>query len=354
MKQVKKIQTGKAPWAALRFFRWFCHPSFREEIEGDLEELYNKNCQKFGLGMAKAMYCKQVVLLFRPSVIAGVHHLFPHKLPNMKKLQWLQLAALNALVITCIFLPFLPGPYDKLSLALSMAAQLLGYIGLLLVPIGALWLIQEIKKKAGKVAAYNNWNSGYYYAITATVVCVFFSLFFALILLMSVGISACIIALVAVAIILFRQVVAIRKLKNNSQQVFNTAPLYFLSVPLIAFAVCSFFVSPVSNYSREYAIQQGQQLVAVIEKYKAEKGAYPQSLESVYYVAEIPKPSIMGISEFVYELNGDSYNVAFVQHQHLGATKEVVMYNKNDEHNVKGYFAKHDAKQLHWKYYWLD
>ncbi|MES2848665.1 MAG: permease prefix domain 2-containing transporter [Bacteroidota bacterium] len=351
---MKEVRQNKPPVMALKFFRWFCHPSLREAIEGDLEELYHKNNEKFGSKKATGMYCREVLSLLRPSVIVSIHHLLPNKFSNMKKFHWLQLVALNVLVITCILLPFLPGPYDTLSLSLSMAAQLSGYIGLLLVPIGALWLIQEIKKRTGKVAILNNWRSGYYYAITATVVCVLFSVFFALILLMSMGISACVIALSITAIILYRQVAAIRKLKHSSHKIFNTAPLYFLSVPLIAFSVCSFFVSPVSDYSRNYAIKQGQQLVAVIENYKAERGTYPPSIESIKYVAEVPKPSVMGISEFIYELNGDSYNLAFVQHQHIGATREVVMYNRNDEHNVKGYFAKYDAKQPHWKYYWLD
>lgn len=351
---MKEIRKGKPPLLALQFFRWFCHPSLREEIEGDLEEMYNKNNEKLGPKKAAKEYYRQVLSLFRPSVIVSIPHLLPDKFSNMRTFHWLQLVALNVLVITCILLPFLPGPYDTLSLPLSIAAQLSGYIGLLLVPIGTLWLIQEIRKRTGKAVIVNNWSSGYYYAVTATVVCVLLCLFFALILLMSTGISACVIAVTVTGIILYRQVAAIRKLKLSSVKVFNTAPLYFLSIPLIAFAICSFFVSPVSEYSRNYAIKQGQRLVAVIENYRMQKGTYPPSMESIQYLADIPKPSVMGISEFIYELNGDAYNIAFVQHQHIGATREVVMYNKHDEHNVKGYFAKYNTRQPHWKYYWLD
>jgi hypothetical protein len=62
----------------------------------------------------------------------------------------------------------------------------------------------------------------------------------------------------------------------------------------------------------------------------------------------------MGIDEFRYERNGNAYNLSFIQWQHVGATEEVVMYNKNDQHNVKGHFASYDAKKPHWRYYWLD
>ena len=90
----------------------------------------------------------------------------------MKKMQLLQLIALNLLIILCMFLPFLPGPYDKLSYGLSSIAQLTGFAGLLLVPIGVLWLIQEIKKRAGNNnKPLNNWSNGYYYAITAICIC---------------------------------------------------------------------------------------------------------------------------------------------------------------------------------------
>ena len=98
-------------------------------------------------------------------------------------------------------------------------------------------------------------------------------------------------------------------------------------------------------------MKQGQQAIAAIENYHHQIGSYPASIE---YVPNVPKPSIMGTDKFIYELNGDAYNLAFVQHQHLGATREVVMYNKNDQHNVKGYFANYNTNQPHWKYYWLD
>lgn len=342
---------NKPPLLALAFFRWFCHPDLQEGIEGDLLERYYKCSEQFGTTKANTIFHKEVLLLFRPSIIGNIHHLTFNLFLDMKTWNWIQLIALNVLVVLCIFLPFLPGPYDKLSLVISGIAQLTGYVGLLLVPIGILWLIQELRKSAGNVKTLTLWSSGYYYAITATVICTFLSLFFALALLMEVGISASLIALIFIGFMLNRQISAIKVLKYNFLPSFNVAPLYLLSIPIIAFIVCSFLISPVSEYSRNYAMKQGLEAIAAIENYHHQTGSYPASIE---YVPNVPKPSIMGTDKFIYELNGDAYNLAFVQHQHLGATREVVMYNKNDQHNVKGHFANYNTNQPHWKYYWLD
>src|SRR5688572_30123657 len=40
-------------------------------------------------------------------------------------------------------LPFLPGRYDRLAVPLSGMAQLFGVVGLLLVPVGVLWMATE-------------------------------------------------------------------------------------------------------------------------------------------------------------------------------------------------------------------
>ncbi|HYJ37609.1 MAG TPA: hypothetical protein VEV87_03295 [Chitinophagaceae bacterium] len=269
----------------------------------------------------------------------------------MKKLHWFQLVAFNLLVGLCILLPFLPGPYDRLSLPLSGLAQLTGYMGLLLVPIGIFWLIEEIKKLAGTNKLLNNWNSGFYFAIAATCICTFLCLIFTLALSFEVGMSASIVSLVIIVVVLYKLCKAIRGLRHITKPKFNATPLYLLSIPLIAFTVSLFFVSPVSELARNYAIKQGEKVIDAIESYRDQRGSYPQSIEYLY---DLPKPSIMGSDKFIYELNGDAYNLSFVQHQHLGATREVVMYNKNDEQNVKGHFAAYDAKQPHWKYYWQD
>lgn len=53
---------------AHRFFRWFCHPDYFNEIQGDLEELYRRNVKQ-GNQIAQWKYLLQVLVLFRPSLI---------------------------------------------------------------------------------------------------------------------------------------------------------------------------------------------------------------------------------------------------------------------------------------------
>ena len=57
------------PYSFLRFFRWFCHPRFRDHIEGDLIEDYNERLQLKGKRNADIKFIIDVLLLFRPGII---------------------------------------------------------------------------------------------------------------------------------------------------------------------------------------------------------------------------------------------------------------------------------------------
>lgn len=52
-----------------KFFRWFCAPEYFEELEGDLEENYQQNRRLHGEKYARKIYRKEVLMLFRPSVM---------------------------------------------------------------------------------------------------------------------------------------------------------------------------------------------------------------------------------------------------------------------------------------------
>ena len=68
------------PELARRFFRWYCHPDFAEDLEGDLQELYQERIQKVGHRKAQWHYARDVLLLFRPSIISPIT---PHFSPNL-------------------------------------------------------------------------------------------------------------------------------------------------------------------------------------------------------------------------------------------------------------------------------
>lgn len=60
---------------ALNFFYWFCHPDFREEIEGDLMERFNIYYLKYGYNKANRLFVKEIIFLFRPSIVGNIYHL---------------------------------------------------------------------------------------------------------------------------------------------------------------------------------------------------------------------------------------------------------------------------------------
>lgn len=63
----------------------------------------------------------------------------------------LRMTAATGAVRLCTLLPFLPGRYDSLAVPLSLMAQILGTAGLLLVPVGALWVASGYwRRLAGK------------------------------------------------------------------------------------------------------------------------------------------------------------------------------------------------------------
>ena len=53
----------------IKFFRWFCHPEFAEDIEGDLLERFDKRTHNHSQFYAKWHLIKDVLLLFRPGII---------------------------------------------------------------------------------------------------------------------------------------------------------------------------------------------------------------------------------------------------------------------------------------------
>lgn len=66
------------PQLPLRFFRWFCHPKLRDNIEGDLMELYEERKIKSGKWKSDLRFIVDVLLLFRPGIIKpteGTHTL---------------------------------------------------------------------------------------------------------------------------------------------------------------------------------------------------------------------------------------------------------------------------------------
>lgn len=72
---VMESSENRPPRLFLKFFRWFCHPDYREEIEGDLIERYENYSEQNGKNKARMYFIKEVILLFKPSLIGNMKHL---------------------------------------------------------------------------------------------------------------------------------------------------------------------------------------------------------------------------------------------------------------------------------------
>lgn len=57
------------PKLPLRFFRWYCHPDYLEDLEGDLMERFEETAKERGVRSAKWLFLKDVIKLFRPGII---------------------------------------------------------------------------------------------------------------------------------------------------------------------------------------------------------------------------------------------------------------------------------------------
>lgn len=80
------------PKYPLRFFRWFCHPHYVEDIEGDLTERFENRVGEIGLRRARLLFLKDVITLFRPSLMRPITIFHPltnyFMFRNNLKLAW--------------------------------------------------------------------------------------------------------------------------------------------------------------------------------------------------------------------------------------------------------------------------
>lgn len=80
------MKDTQPPKVFRRLLRWFCHPSLLEELEGDLLENYFRDQEKYGASFARKRYRKEVLKLFRPSVIKQLSfRIFSSISPDMLK-----------------------------------------------------------------------------------------------------------------------------------------------------------------------------------------------------------------------------------------------------------------------------
>jgi hypothetical protein len=267
--------------------------------------------------------------------------------------------------------PFLPGDYDVLAMALSTTAQLLGTVGLLLVPLGALWLVYEARKRAPR-NHYQKSDRGYYFALASLIAATIVAIAISLSMVFGFGVSFGALTLALWFYLVSRLIPRLKLLKKAETQTINPTPLYLLFIPIALFLVQITLATPATEFSRKRAIMKSAELINEIEKHHAAHGRYPSSLLAVWKDFD---PSVVGVERFHYAPNGNAYNLFFEQPRFLldkiGA-QEFVMYNKLDEHVMtshaswiltsspeqlkarQGWYAVQDTSTPHWKSFLFD
>ena len=282
-----------------------------------------------------------------------------------------RISAATLLIVACMFLPFMPGGYDRLAVTLSTMSQLFGMAGLLLVPLGAVWLAYELNMRAANARTWRGKDIGYWFALASIGVATFVALIVSLGAFINVGPSLGLGTIALWALCAARFAGTLKTTTNPAGRTFNAAPLYLVVVPIVVAAFKWSFVAPAVEFSRNRAIRDSARLIADIEQYRVANGRYPVSLLSVW---EDYRPEVIGVEAYRYEPSGDAYNLFFEQFSDRFGTREFVMYNPRDRQAMtshkmdrlqlsaqelvreqsRGHYAVHDAAQPHWKYFWFD
>ncbi|TLV02534.1 ABC transporter permease [Dyadobacter luticola] len=77
---MKKQQQAAPPKWATSFLRWYCRPRLLEDLEGDLNEFFDRNVQRKGVRRARLIYVIDVLKFLRPYTIRKIEifHFFIH------------------------------------------------------------------------------------------------------------------------------------------------------------------------------------------------------------------------------------------------------------------------------------
>ena len=282
-----------------------------------------------------------------------------------------RIGGLVMLLVFFTFYPFLPGKYDGLAVPLSAMVQAFGAVGLLLIPVGVLWLAYEVRKRARKKRNLQTTARGFYFALASVAVFSVVAIAISLSAFISESFSLVLLTLGLWLYAAWRLRPRLKSLKKAEGEKFNPAPIYLVLIPGILFTLQLAIAPHATNFSRNHAIAQSAELIGEIEKYRVAHGSYPTFLQAVnkdYH------PSVVGIDQFHYAPNGDAYNLFFEQPTFVldFGIREIVMYNKRDEHVMashvawilegapedlrarQGWNVSHNASTPHWKYFWFD
>jgi hypothetical protein len=284
----------------------------------------------------------------------------------------LQLAGITILALACMFYPFVPGTHDRLAAGLSAMAQGLAITGLVMVPLGILWLVHEFaNRRAQRRGSAPHANKDSWFALAAIVASVVVMAGVALAGAVAVGPSLAVAVFILWIYMIRRALASVRTMRLADHSRWNPAPLYLILVPCILVLARQLYLPSAVASARERAIAGSARFIDAIEGYRSVYGGYPASLASVHHDYD---PPIVGVERYHYEPAGQAYNVFFELPTYPIGTQEFVMYNPLGEHTMmvhnqdllespagqvaqeRAFHARaaRDTRVRGWKYFWFD
>jgi hypothetical protein len=212
---------------------------------------------------------------------------------RMDKKQWKTLVSINSFAAIIIILPFLPGP-SALSELLNSCfniLQIIGFLGILLIPIGVIWTLKLTIQKQKKQSITT---------ITP-------------------------ILLWTIPIILLIQSIWIADYMRTFSRTFAIKNAENLIIAINKFRSAN------NKYPDSLA-----ELTPI-------------------YLQNIPTPRIMGIPKFNYSNLGEDFTISFSQNVLIGFNYEIVTYNPSNKNIIEGELTTlYDTGEKYWKYYIYD
>jgi len=226
----------------------------------------------------------------------------------------------GAVIIFCMFLPFIPGKYDGMAVLISFMSQVFGFAGATLAFTGLIWALTK-KNKTNQRRINRRFMVAVLVelAVIATIV--------ALIPLSEGNILFAVVFLGICSYIIAR--LYIHFARSPARISPKTIQLCLIAIPVIVICVRFLFIEKAVEFSRNMAIANCADLIARIERYHERNGRYPLSIQALR--GDI-YPGVTGVAEYFYEPNGEAYNIYFKQFSGELDVDEIVMYNKLDQH----------------------
>ena len=193
-------------------------------------------------------------------------------------------------IARCIVYPFLPGAYDSLALPLSTIAQGLGVLGVLLVPVGAVWLIAELRQRSRPIK-----GRGFVFAVITVIIGTLIAAALMVTGLGTVGPSLAILLLAGWLYSLSKLIPWLSAMRYSERDRFDATPLYLVIIPLAGLIFQIVAADPLTAASRARAIASSAEMIANIEAYRKAQGRYPNSLLGVWRDYD---PHVVGVERY--------------------------------------------------------